>query len=273
MAQPPVMSQPTTSVYSQNSTTGRSPTTPTMSTAEVVLKNEGLAEFLGRTYRTTGLSVCASLGLSYGLGALGYLSAMTPGFVLIGGAVMSIGSLLGLMFNRPKTLRRPEAPEKLYTVNSLGRQLMYGTFIAGNALLMAPQIAIVSAINPLIVPAAVAASALTMGGASYYAYLKPNGSLLSLAAPLTGALVGMIGLQLASFATFYFMGANAFTAAVSTVYPYVGIGVFAALTGLDTHKAIEEYQNGEADHLNHAVSFYLNAINLISYFMRIFSRD
>lgn len=251
---------------------GRADAADTRSTAEVVLANVGLSEFLGRVYRVTGLSVASTLAIGYGVAMTGL--PMSVGVMTLGGFVVSIGSLLALMFGKkPVTLRRPEDPTKLYTVNPPARQALYATFIAGNSFAIAPYVAAVSILNPMVVPAAVVATGLTMAGASFVAFKKPNGSLLSLAAPMGGALLGLIGLQLASFASVYFMGPNAFAAAMSTVYPYAGIGIFSVLTAIDTHMAVNEYQSGQADHLTHAVSFYLNAVNLVLDFMRIFSRD
>lgn len=265
------MSMPAFTQTSQTSDGIAEPAGP--STAEVVLGNVGLSDYLGRVYRTTGLSVGASLAISYGLGSLGLLSAASAGTWFIAGSVVSIGSLLGLMFGKkPVTHRRAEDHTKLYTENSTLRKTLYGTFIGGNAAAMSPLIIAVNAINPLIVPAAVGATTLTMAGASWYAYKKPDGSLLSLAAPLTGALFGLIGMNLASAGALYFVGPNAFSAAMMTAYPYIGIGVFSALTAFDTHNAIAEYKAGSADHLSHAVSFYLNFINLLMDFIQIFAR-
>lgn len=52
----------------------------------------------------------------------------------------------------------------------------------------------------------------------------------------------------------------------------MGVGIFTLLTASDTHKAIEQYREGDADHLMHAVSFYLNFVNIFVRIMEIVSR-
>jgi FtsH-binding integral membrane protein len=94
---------------------------------------------------------------------------------------------------------------------------------------------------------------------------------LSLTGPLVGALGGAIVLQLAGAASLYFIGPNLFSSVVYSVYPYVGLGLFSVFTAVDTHTAIAEYESGKADHLMHAVSFYLNFVNLFASLARIIS--
>jgi FtsH-binding integral membrane protein len=44
------------------------------------------------------------------------------------------------------------------------------------------------------------------------------------------------------------------------------------MTAYDTHRAIEEYKAGNADHLYHAVSFYLNFLNIFVRVVEIMRR-
>ena len=223
--------QPTSSPFpwqqQQPPQAGGQPTvTPFVGTGETaasrVIGNVGLSDFLGRVYKTTGLSVAASLGGSYALAALLGPAAFGP--ALIGGLVTSLGAMFAMYKIQPSTQR--DAAGRLLTVNPPNRQIAFGAFVAGNSLMLVPLVAMTAAISPLIIPVAAGAAGLTMLGSSLYAYRQPNGSMLSLAAPLTGALGASIVLGIAGMAASAIVGPNLFSSVVFSVYPYVSIGQF-----------------------------------------------
>jgi len=244
------------------------------SAASRVVKNAGLSDFLGRVYNTTGLSVVASLLGSWGLSLVLPPAMFMP--ALVGGFVVSLGSMFALYRAAPPTTQVPGQPGKLITVNSQGRKLAYGTFVASMAATLTPLVAVCNVVHPLIVPVSAVGAVAVMAGASYYAFKRPNGSLLYLTGPLVGVLGASILIQLGALASLYFVGPNLFASVAFTAYPYVGLGIFSVFTAVDTHTAIAEYEEGKADHLAHAASFYLNFLNMFTSIARIllsFLRD
>ena len=50
---------------------------------------------------------------------------------------------------------------------------------------------------------------------------------------------------------------------------YSGIGMFAAFVAHDTHLAIKDYEEGNADHLRASMGIFLNFQNILLRMMRI----
>lgn len=123
---------------------------------------------------------------------------------------------------------------------------MYALFIGGNALTLVPLVTVMSALHPLIIPASAGIAGLVMAGSSLFAYRRPSGSLVSWQGPLMGALLAAIGVQLGAAVALWAVGPNLFSSLAFTAYPYLSIGLFSALTAVDTHSAIAEYEKGEA---------------------------
>ena len=57
-------------------------------------------------------------------------------------------------------------------------------------------------------------------------------------------------------------GDNSFLRVLNTIDNFVGIGVFTLYMMFDTHTAIQNYEQGNADHLGMSVEFILNAWNI-----------
>lgn len=248
----PVTSQPPVEILHPSMPAGQvGAQQTTESAASRVIANAGLSDFLGRVYSTTGWSVVGSLAASYGLATILGPAALMP--AMIGGFVVSLGSIFALHSMKPQTTRKASSgPDslKLVTVNSGARQAVYAAFIGGNALTMVPLVAMMSALHPLIIPASAGIAGLVMAGSSLYAYRKPSGSLASWQGPLVGALLAAIGVQIGSLVALWAIGPNIFSSLAYTVYPYFSIGLFSALTAVDTHTAIAEYEKGEAGQLD-----------------------
>jgi hypothetical protein len=145
------------------------------SAASRVIKNTGLSDFLTRIYRTTGLSVGLTLLGSWGLSLVLPPAMFMPS--LVGGLVVSLGSMFAMFKSTPPTMLLPGIGNKLTTVNTPGRQAAFATFVAANAFMLTPLVAMCNALHPLIVPVSAVGAGLVMAGASYVAFKRPSGSL------------------------------------------------------------------------------------------------
>ena len=101
-------------------------------------------------------------------------------------------------------------------VNTTGRLAAYGTFIAGNSLMLTPLVVMCSALHPLIIPASAGIAGAIMLGSSLYAYRRPSGSLLALQGPLTAALGVAVLLNIGALGASYFIGPNVFSSLMYT---------------------------------------------------------
>jgi len=245
---------------------------------QLIQSSPSLTEFVRKVYRTTGLTIGGSLAAGYLLSGTP-LAFTNPGLFLIGGFVTSIVGILG--FGRaPQVLVQEKLPNgqiREYTENSMSRKLFFSAIIGGTSATLVPLIAMMNAFSPTIIPAAALMSTLIMGGSSLYALRQPQGTFSSWQAGLYGGLLGIIGMNLISLLTFAMIGPNMFTLLCGRLDTYLGIGLFTAFQIFDTQKAIDDFQRGEYDHLNHVVSFYLNFVNIFTrlaiYIREIFYND
>lgn len=201
------------------------------------------------------------------------LGLYTPAAMV--GALVSFGSLIGFSFSAPTFKRMVDVSgnEKLVAINSQRRKLFFGGVVAGSAFALAPALAIANAFNAAIVPAALVCSLGIFVGSSLYAIRQPLGKFKSWGGPLYGALFSLIILQLAGLGASFMMGPNAFSSVIFTVKPYFTIGLFTAFQAYDTQNALQEYNDGRVDVLNHAMEYFLNLKNLFISFLQIFTRN
>jgi len=252
-----------------NEATSSSTPTAAASLGSAVQSDLGLSRFLMRVYATAGV------GMGAGLGTATLLSQLGPSLWMLGGGfVVAMGSILALYRLLPVYTER----ESLYKGIVLrervldgppGRYLAYGALCAGMGAVIAPMVAMTAAVSPTILPVATCLSVATMGGASLFAYLRPEGSLLSWGAPLSGALTGFVGLGLLSLGSQLLFGANVFSDVWMHVDTIGGIGLFSALTAYETHLSVQAYRSGQPDHVECATSLYLNFINLLIRIMKL----
>ena len=238
------------------------------STAYAVAKEFGLQKFLNRMYRTTALSFGASLGVSY-LAAAAHISA---GLCLTGGIVGGLGSVIAFsFFTRSHSFIATDSKGNQYLTseNSLARRILYGTFVGSMGLSMSPILAHFLFVNPMIIATSLALTTSICSGASVYAYYKPKGSLLWLSGPLSGALITLIGVQLASLGASWMYGPNMFSLMAHRMDLYVGTGLFTAFVAYDTHLAILNYEQGNADHLQASLAMFLNFQNIFIRMLQI----
>lgn len=246
------------------------PTGPTAD--ELVSQDKNLNSFLGRVYKTTGLSVG-----SYLLG--GYFLASTPivfnpGLCVIGGLVSSIAGIY--YFNKiPPVITQEKGPRGQMVekwVNPSNRKFAFASIITGSTVATAPFMGYLAMASPGTIPVAAGSALMVMGGASLYAMKKPIGQFKLWESTLTGGLFALIGMNIASLVTGMIIGPNAFSYACHQIDLYAGLALFSAFQAYDTHLAIEDYQQGSNDHLQHTINFFLNFINLFRRIAEILMR-
>lgn len=235
------------------------------SVQDIINDDVGLALFMKKTYITSGIGITCSIGLALLLHYLSFISFIDP-LVYLGclvvGFILSILGISGIANCKYSIWR---INNHLVAKNSSKRELAYYLLTISIGLMLSPLVSIVSRTDPSLVPLAIILSIFTTGGASFYAYIQPNGSLLRWRAPLFAALSGLLGayaviLLLALFGNYHLMYI------FHQIDLYFGLLLFVAMTASDTHYAIKKYQQGDPDHLGCATEFYLNFINI---FIRI----
>lgn len=252
---------------------------------ELIDSDFGLKQFIRKTYLWTGGGIVGSTGI----GILGneilqanshLLSSPMP--LLVSSIVLAFGGALGIVFTKYSTHKdiitnksnnrsshsKTDNYEILYSTNSPLRIISYGSLVSGMGLMMVPMCAVFP--NALF-PAFVASSSV-FGGASWYAMTRKVGELEPFGGMLYGGLTGLVGVSLVGLGSNLFFGSNWFGDAAHLISLYGGIPLFTGLVAYDTHKAIELYQLGDADHLGCSVELYLDFMNLLVRFMEIIGK-
>lgn len=128
--------------------------------------------------------------------------------------------------------------------------------------------------NPTILPSAIGVTAGIFGGASLMAYNMPKDKMLGYGRVLFGGLIGLIGMQLIGLGAALFMGPNPLSLMLFKADTYLGILLFSGFIAYDTHVAIKEYEQGNADHLGTSIGFVLDFWNILVRVISIFmNRD
>ena len=232
-------------------------------TLDAVHRDLGLSRFLTRVYSTTGAGMCAGLGTATLLSQLGpSMWVLGTGFVGAMGSVIALSRMNPVYVDHQTTFKGSQFREKVLR-GPPGRTIAYGALCTSMGAVMAPMVSMSSLISPTILPVATCLSVATMAGASLFAYMKPEGSLLTWGAPLSGALTGFVGLGLLSLGSQLLLGTNVFSDIWYHVDTYGGIALFSALIAYDTHLSVEAYRSGTPDHIGCATSLYLNFVNLL----------
>lgn len=249
----------------------KSPELDPKSTAYAVMKEVGLQKHLNKMYKTTMLSFGGALGISYMMAATKF-ALLSPMACLGVGAIGSLGSVIAFSwFTKSQSTMATDSKgqEYLTSENSPGRLALYSTFVGCSGLMMAPLVGHYIILNPVIVPVALGLTTTIVSASSLYAYSRPKDSLLWLGGPLMGALVSMIGIQLLSLGATWIYGPNMFSMMAYRADLYLGTGLFTAFVAYDTHVAIKDYEDGNADHLGASMSMFLNFQNIFVRMLRI----
>lgn len=89
---------------------------------------------------------------------------------------------------------------------------------------------------------------------------------------MMGSLLGLIGMQLVGILSTLVVGPNPLSTLLFSLDNYAGILLFTGFIGYDTHVAIREYQEGNADHLGMSLQLILDFWNILIRVMSILSK-
>jgi FtsH-binding integral membrane protein len=224
-------------------------------------------------YNTTALSIGGALAAAYAGMSIPML-AMNPGVTAIVGGLTMLASFVGVQYMRPMVVTENVAgvPAPIYkTQNPISRILLYSLGVASLGLSASPIFMYMQAISPSIITSSLGITLGIFGGASLMAYNMPKDKMLGYGRIFMGSLLGLIGMQLVGLGSAFFMGPNALSTLLFQIDNYVGILLFAGLIGYDTHVAINQYENGNADHLGMSIQMLLNFWNILLRIMQIMS--
>jgi FtsH-binding integral membrane protein len=225
--------------------------------SDVINQSVSLQSFLKRSMITTGAGIGVTAVATVGFMQIPFV-LMHPYVAMIGGAVATIGSLIGMSYVRPTYVQEGEI---LKAVNSPQRQALFGTFVVAEGLTLAPMLKMVALTAPMAIPVAASLALGTMAGMVAYALKQPQGSLAKYGPALYVGVMGLIATGIVNM----FVHSSALSFAMSAV----SIGIFSAFTAYDTHQAIDEHNNGQPDHLLTAANFFINFINLFLDYLRL----
>jgi len=199
------------------------------------------------------LRVYSALGLTCAMAGLGSLlmiatpigHAISPGLIMIASFV----PLLWLSF-------APPSNPAVKTALLLSFGLLAGMSIA--------PLVLMSSMKGVLLTSLMLTAAI-FGGFSASAYLAPRGSMVAWQGPLFGGLLGLMGLSL--FSIFYP------TAIAHSLILYGGLALFSVMVAADTQAMIERARCGAVDHIQDAMSMFLNVINIFVRIMQIMGKD
>lgn len=226
-----------------------------------------LNAFLTKIYTTTGWGILGMFGSAQLLTATGLAFSVSPLMLAGGGMLTAVGSSMALTRMRP--VYEITGGNARVAVDPPARQAAFAGCCVGFGMMTAPMFAMVSAVNPTVIPAAAVAALGTMSGAGLYALNAKGDSINAWGPALTGSLLGLIGVGVGGIAASY-LGYPQAAAALHSVSTYGGVIVFAGLTAYDTKVAVDMHAAGEPDHLLAASQLFMNFSNLFTRFMHIF---
>lgn len=221
-------------------------------------KHENYEEFTDRTkqrllstFGAVGTGLLITTGSSIILyNSQAYHNLMIP--LIIKHPLLTCGGLIGLSW---ATLFGTQITNKK---NVLQKKAFYVAFCSSIGLILAP-LGIFG--GPVIVQAIALTGAMT-GSLALIAASSPSKYFLSWAGPLATCLGVLVA---SSFGALLFpVSCGAFTA-LHSISLYGGLGIYSGLMLSDTQEIIEDAKNkpnNRYDHINSALSIYLNAINL-----------
>lgn len=136
-------------------------------------------------------------------------------------------------------------------------------------LVVAPIIAMT---GPLIAMEAAGISLAIMIGSSVYAMKAKPGSLLPYKSVAYGALTGLVGIGIMSILSSLFLGYGSLFHLLNDINVYGGLILFTILNAIDTHNAINMYENKQPDYLSCSIEMMLNALNIFVRVAEILSK-
>ena len=143
-------------------------------------------------------------------------------------------------------------------------QYRYGTmgaftFMSGMG--AAPLMGAALATSPMNIPLAAGATSLIFVGFSAAALYSKQGSMLKMGGPLMGGTLGLGGLMLVGM--FYPMPI------LYTIYPYAFVTLGSLWVAYDTQSIITRFQEGDSDHIQHAMDLFIDLKMIFMSVLRI----
>jgi FtsH-binding integral membrane protein len=260
---------------------------------ELIDSNYGLREFMKKTYLWTGGGIAGSTGIAILGGEIlqqnsNIISCGYEPSIFFSSFVLAIGGAIGISFtnytthkdiitnknvnsssnDRQERQKSNNSAEILYSINSTGRLISYGSLVSGMGVTMVP---LCGMFPHALIPAFVASSSI-FAGSTLWAMKKGVGELKPYGSILYGGLSGLVGVSLMGLGSNLFFGTNWFGDMTHLISLYGGIPLFTGLIAYDTHKAIEMYESGNPDHLGCSTQLYLDFINLFVRFIEIINK-
>ena len=252
-------------LISQNSTS-KSDLISQNTSSDIILvsKNKDLSP-LQQYYRLVTYTTSKFLGIT-ALGSIGIVLAaipianVCPPDTLFPIAVTAfVGSIIGSFYHSYKLSD---------TFLDTNRRMKHAYWMhACLGVMIAPLVVICAE----FIPQALATTfALTMGPIAAAMWM-PKGSMLPLTAAMGTCLLGLIGIGagalIAPMLGFYDMGLM-----LHSIDMYVGVLFFTIYNAYHTQVMIDDFENGNEDHIGHSANYSLSAINIFIRILEILSK-
>lgn len=206
-------------------------------------------KFLGLTALTGGVTVGAFMTLS---SAIPFTAAP---YVYAGGLLCSFIGSLYHAYHIDSTKSDEERLRHAYWMHALV------------GIVLAPSLIMFSA----FIPHALITTAALVAGPITFSKFMPKGSLLPWGPALYTALWGLIGVGCASLIS-PLLGMHGLAMTLHGIDLYAGVALFTIYNAYDTHKLINDFENGKKDHIGHAANYSLNAINIFVRLLEIYTK-
>ena len=191
------------------------------------------------------------------LSSCGVASVAAVGGLMVGihtvpmvGIGMALGSMVPMvMFTKAER------------TDTTKRQMLLTAFTSMQGLSVAPLLYASTQFGASI-PAALGGTVLIFGGATLGSLMLPRASLLPYGSALGGGCMLLIGGGLASifFPEMMPVGTQA-------LLTYGGLGLFTAFVAYDTHQVMERFRMGDDDHVQHSMSFFIDAMGIFKHLL------
>ena len=241
---------------------------------QVIRADQNLNAYMSKIYTVTGFSFAGTLATSYAIAATTAITQPLAACFVVAGSILSLAGVTGMRKISPKTviekLPRGKTLEKIK--NPFLRKVAFSAVVLGSGIAAAPLVQIVAGLNLSSLLMAAGVSVLTMSGASIYSMYKPLGAFKNWEATLFSGLFGLVSINILSLLAHLIIGPNPFSYIWMNMEMYIGIGLFTGYQAFDTHKAIQSFKEGKYDHLDHALSFFLNIQNLFIRYLEILAK-
>ena len=229
-----------------------------------------LKDYIQGTYACVGVGSAVTLGIMQMAHTIPLITEH-PIECMVGGLVISFAGISGLSAVKGQLIRNKEG-QVVDMEHPPLRQLSFWTIVGGMGLSAAPMASMIYEISPSILPAATVMSLAVMGGASAYAYTTTK-PIETWGPALYGGLVGLIGVgALGMLDGIVFGPQSLMYQMLFDINTYGGIVLFTGLTAYDTRVLLDNYKNGNPDHLGSAIKIYLDFMNMLVRFMEILAK-